>query len=140
MQILESRRDKNVKKAKVVAVFPVWTRKPGKVLVVTSRRSKSWSLAKGHVDPSLGAIESARREAFEEAGVRGRVMRKSIGSYIHRNSVGGRFQVKVFLMHVREELSNWPEKRERQRQWITVDSDLDLISNRSLRRLIKAHF
>jgi 8-oxo-dGTP pyrophosphatase MutT (NUDIX family) len=130
-----NRRNSNMKE-KFVAVLAISTKKPGQVLLVTSRQSKSWSLAKGKVERALGPIESARREAFEEAGVTGRLTSKSIGSYIHRNTAGERQRVRVFKMHVRRQLSRWPEKKERERRWAQVKSALKLVSNRSLRRLI----
>lgn len=123
-----------------VAVLAVSTRRPGKILLVTSRNSKSWALAKGNIDQSRSAIEVARREAFEEAGIVGRMSATSIGSYTHRKSTGGTFRVRVFKMHVQDELSNWPEKKERQHRWVSVKEALKLISNRSLQQLIRVHF
>ncbi|WP_162918196.1 NUDIX hydrolase [Taklimakanibacter deserti] len=121
-----------------VGVLVISTKKPGKMLLVTSRHSKSWALAKGNIDRSLGPLESARREAFEEAGVRGRMSSVPIGSYIHHKSTGDVFRVRVFKMHVRTELAEWPEKKQRQRRWVSVRSALKLIANSGLRRLIGA--
>src|SRR5262245_11860094 len=137
---LVRRRRKTRKKQQAVAVLASSGKRPGKILLVTSRNSKSWSLAKGQVDRRLGQRESARREAFEEAGVVGRLATAPIGTYIHRKSTGGTFRVRVFRMHVRDELSRWPERNVRRRRWVTVKSALDLISNPSLRRLIKSQF
>jgi 8-oxo-dGTP pyrophosphatase MutT (NUDIX family) len=134
------RRKPNKGKESLVAVLAVSTKKPDKVLLVTSRNSRSWALAKGHVERPLGAVESARREAFEEAGVTGRLATASIGSYIHRKSAGDSFRVRVFKMHVQEQFSSWPERKERHRRWVPVKAALKLVSNPSLRRFIKAQF
>ena len=123
-----------------MAVLAVSTKKLGQILLVTSRNSRSWSLAKGNIDRALGPVETARREAFEEAGVRGRMATTAIGHYDHRKSAGGKFRVRVFKMHVREQLSTWPEKKERRRRWVPVKLALKLIANPSLRRLIRAQF
>jgi 8-oxo-dGTP pyrophosphatase MutT (NUDIX family) len=123
-----------------VAVLAVSTQKPGQILLVTSRTSRSWSLAKGNVDQGLEPVEAARKEAFEEAGIRGRMASEPVGSYIHRKTVGGKYRVKVFKMHVRKQLSTWPEKKERKRRWVPVKLALKLISNPSLKQLIKAQF
>lgn len=123
-----------------VAVLAVSTSKPGKILLITSRNSKSWSLAKGNADPSMSLIEAARREAFEEAGVIGRMRTASIGYYTHHKSGGGTFRVKVFKMHVQRELAKWPEQKERRRRWVSVEATLQLLSNPSLSRLIQMHF
>jgi hypothetical protein len=72
LDLLPAPKSKNKTKLKRtlgVGVLAVSTKKPGKILLVTARHSKSWALVKGHIDRSLGALESARREAFEEAGV-----------------------------------------------------------------------
>jgi 8-oxo-dGTP pyrophosphatase MutT (NUDIX family) len=123
-----------------VAVLAVSSKRAGQILLVTSRNSKSWSLAKGNIDRALGPVETARKEAFEEAGVRGRMMTAPVGTYAHRKSAGGRFRVKVFKMHVQKQLSTWPERKERRRRWVSVKVALKLISNPSLRRLISAQF
>ncbi len=101
-----------------------------------SPHSKSWSLAKGNIDRALGPVETARKEAFEEAGVRGRMLTTPIGTYAHHKSAGGNFRVKVFKMHVRKQLSTWPERKERRRRWVSVRLALKLITNPSLRSLI----
>jgi 8-oxo-dGTP pyrophosphatase MutT (NUDIX family) len=121
-----------------VAVLAVSTQKAGQILLVTSRHSKSWSLAKGRIDHALGPVETARREAFEEAGVCGRMTKAPIGYYVHRKSAGGKFRVRVFKMHVQKQLSTWPERKERKRRWVSLKLALKLISNPSLRRLISA--
>lgn len=123
-----------------VAVLAVSTSRPDKILLITSRNSKSWSLAKGKVERSASPIEAARQEAFEEAGVLGRMQSASIGYYTHHKTSGGAYRVKVFKMHVQRELTKWPERKERQRRWVSVEAALGLISNPSLRRLIRAHF
>jgi 8-oxo-dGTP pyrophosphatase MutT (NUDIX family) len=123
-----------------VAVLAVSSKKPGKLLLITSRNSKSWSLPKGRLEISLSPVEAARREAFEEAGVVGRMSMRSQGSFSHRNSRGGKFRVRVFKMHVQRELSNWPEKGERRRRWVSIEAALKMIANPSLRRLVRSHF
>lgn len=88
----------------------------------------------------MSLIEAARREAFEEAGVIGRMRAEPIGDYTHHKSGGGKFRVKVFKMHVQRELSKWPEHKERRRRWVSVAATLKLVSNPSLGRLIRMHF
>jgi 8-oxo-dGTP pyrophosphatase MutT (NUDIX family) len=127
-------------KERLVGVLAISTKKPDEILLVTSRHSRSWALAKGRVEPSLGPVESARKEAFEEAGVAGRMTNAPIGSFIHHKSTGGKFRVQVFKMHVQKELSTWPERKQRQRRWVPVKSALKLVSNPGLRRLIRAQF
>jgi len=51
-----------------------------RVLLVTSRTRRRWILPKGKVAPRMLPGRSAEREAFEEAGVLGRLAKDPIGS------------------------------------------------------------
>lgn len=44
--------------------------------------SGKWTFPKGRLSPNLSASESAAREAWEEAGVRGQIAKKHFGSYL----------------------------------------------------------
>ena len=51
------------------------------ILLVTTRRSKRWIIPKGWPIKGLRPAKSAAREAFEEAGVRGKIGTKSVGLF-----------------------------------------------------------
>jgi hypothetical protein len=51
------------------------------ILLVSKKRSKKWGIPKGKVNASLSFGETAAKEAFEEAGVIGRVSSNSIGMF-----------------------------------------------------------
>src|SRR5215470_590327 len=50
------------------------------LLVKTS--AGKWTFPKGRLNPSMSASESAAREAWEEAGARGRIAERHFGSYL----------------------------------------------------------
>jgi len=52
----------------------------GFVLVV-SQQGTSWSLPKGHIDPGEDSLTAARREIYEESGVKNIEFVKELGSY-----------------------------------------------------------
>lgn len=52
----------------------------GKVLVV-SQGGKTWSLPKGHIDEGEEALDTAKREIYEESGVKQLEFIKSLGDY-----------------------------------------------------------
>lgn len=52
----------------------------GEVLVVNQNQN-SWSLPKGHIDKGEDALAAARREIFEESGVKELELVKDLGSY-----------------------------------------------------------
>jgi len=62
-------------------------------------------------------------EAFEEAGVKGAVDLEVFASYaVIRPSLPpdvGPCAVELYLMEVCEVLDSWPEKKERERVWLT---------------------
>ena len=62
------------------------TNDEGKVLVV-SQRGTSWSLPKGHIDPGENALEAARREIYEESGIRDLELIRELGTY-ERHKIG----------------------------------------------------
>lgn len=52
----------------------------GDVLVVNQNQD-SWSLPKGHIDPDENALEAAKREIYEESGVKTLHFVRALGSY-----------------------------------------------------------
>lgn len=88
------------------------------VLLITSRKQRHWIIPKGIVEQDLDAAESAAKEAFEEAGIAGRVLPDPIGSYAYEKW-GGTCRVEVYAMRVDEVLESWPEAF-RTRQWVSL--------------------
>src|SRR4051812_35680001 len=81
------------------------------VLLVTSRDTGRWIIPKGWKAKRLKDHEAAAREAKEEAGVRGKVKSKPIGTYTYDKAESTRsLRVAVYLMLVRREKNRWPEK------------------------------
>ncbi|HXN53756.1 MAG TPA: NUDIX domain-containing protein [Candidatus Acidoferrum sp.] len=61
----------------------VVTNNEGEVLVV-SQRGTSWSLPKGHIDPGESALVAAKREIYEESGIRDLEFIRELGTYERR--------------------------------------------------------
>jgi 8-oxo-dGTP pyrophosphatase MutT (NUDIX family) len=95
-----------------------------RVLLVTSRETRRWVLPKGWMEKRLAPHALAAKEAFEEAGVLGRVERRPIGRYDYlKRGPGDRLtacSVRVFPLHVERLLDKWPERRQRQRRWFSL--------------------
>lgn len=92
-----------------------------RVLLVTSRETRRWVLPKGWMEKRLAPHALAAKEAFEEAGILGRVERRPLGRYDYlKRDVGGAdtpCTVRVFRMRVDRLLDEWPERHERERRW-----------------------
>lgn len=124
-----------------VAAIPIrWTSGRAEVLLVTTRTTGRWTVPKGWpLADSLGA-ECAAREAFEEAGVRGRVEPYSLGIYEYwKRAKAGRvfLQVTAFALHVEDVAWDWPERNERKRAWFSVEVACKLVANDDLSVLIR---
>ena len=102
-------------------VIPFRKRK-GKLelLMVTSTKKKRWIIPKGVKEPHLSSRESAIKEAWEEAGVEGRVLGNSLGIYSYVKREGGEdlpCVVAVFAVKVKTLKRKYPESNERRRAW-----------------------
>lgn len=107
------------------------------VLLVTSATRKRWIIPKGNLEPNMDARESARLEAYEEAGVTGRIHPVPLGAYLHDRGDDEPTQVDVFLMEVDRVLpeSRWPEHDHRTRQWVTISAAREMVLEDGLKQL-----
>jgi 8-oxo-dGTP pyrophosphatase MutT (NUDIX family) len=117
------------------------------VLLITSRNTKRWILPKGWPEPELSAAENAAREAFEEAGVTGKIAATPVGHYHYlkerREGGGIPVSVDVFALAVTKQLDDWPEKGQRNLAWVPLKEAILKVSEPGLRAAIedfrKAH-
>lgn len=95
-------KNKCVSQAAVVAI------RSGKVCLITSSSGKRWLVPKGNLQRGCDLRETAAREAWEEAGIIGRVTSRPLGHY-EFTKMGVRHEVVVFRMHVSTVKRDWPE-------------------------------
>jgi predicted NUDIX family NTP pyrophosphohydrolase len=111
------------------------------VLLVTSRRRGRWTVPKGWQVKGRSPVQSAEREAFDEAGVVGQSGSDSIGSYRYSRQLDDVSaeprNVTVFGLHVRGTLLNWPESGQRKRQWWPIDEACVVVGEPGLAELLK---
>lgn len=105
------------------------------VLLITSLRKKTWIFPKGVVEPDMTPWESAEKEAWEEAGVGGRITQEPLGEY-ETEKWGGVCRIEVFPMCVEHEARVWPEMRVRKRRWAKVKEARRLVSKKELKDLL----
>lgn len=113
------------------------------ILLVTTRQTKRWIIPKGWPIKGLKPAESAAREAFEEAGVRGRIGMKSIGLFTYtklldENGIHASCEVKVYPLLVKRQSKAWPESEQRLFQWVGPAKAATLIKEQGLRTIITA--
>jgi 8-oxo-dGTP pyrophosphatase MutT (NUDIX family) len=124
-----------------VAALPLRLAKNGaiEILLVTSRDTGRWIIPKGWTSKRIKDCKAAAREAREEAGVKGKILREAIGTYryIKRElGKGALVEVRVFLLKVSKRCKRWPEKRERRRAWFHIEDAASRVSDPELSILI----
>ena len=106
--------------------------KPGgpEFLLVTTRSSGRWSIPKGYCEAAAQAHETAVKEAYEEAGVKGVVPREPIGTFSHIKKGppdSGKCRVLLFPMKVTDQAASWPEKGQRRLMWAAPGEAVELV-------------
>lgn len=128
-------------KFRQIAALPVRrSAGPGiEVLLVTSRETQRWVIPKGWPWRKRDDRDAAAGEAWEEAGVRGDVERKTVGTFAYDKRRGDKvFKVKVdvYLLEVAEEAATWPEAHERRREWFSPDEAARLVQEPGLQEIL----
>ncbi|ACL56119.1 NUDIX hydrolase [Methylobacterium nodulans ORS 2060] len=112
------------------------------VMLITSRETRRWVIPKGWPMRGLKNHEAAAREAYEEAGLIGRVSKHAVGSYLYHKRLKSRdtvlCQVQVFRLDVRKQLKNWPEQQEREGRWFSASEAAEAVTEAGLAALIRA--
>ena len=105
-----------------VAAVPVRRTATGtlEVLLITTRGSGRWTVPKGWPMRGLPDPDAAAREAYEEAGVRGRVDPRPIGSfeYVKRNRFASPLRVTVYRLDVERQVRHFRERGQRKSVWL----------------------
>lgn len=111
--------------------------------LATTRNGQRWIIPKGNVDSGRRPQEAAAQEALEEAGLVGVIGEDCIGTFVYsklKPEGATLTEVDVYYLNVSRQLSDWPEKHEREILRCSVSSALSLICIPSLARLIRSHF
>ena len=92
-----------------------------------------------HMKPA----KAAAREAFEEAGLRGTIARKPVGSFVYDKRLEDEIsivacRVRVFPLLVKHQLETWPEQKERDICWVDSEAAASMVEEDGLRRIISS--
>lgn len=112
------------------------------VLMITSRDSGRWVIPKGWPMKKQKPHRVAALEAWEEAGVVGKVKKRPLGYYTYikvlRNGDLVRTIAQVHLLHVSEISSDYPESGQRRRVWARPDEAAEMVEEPELKSLIRS--
>jgi 8-oxo-dGTP pyrophosphatase MutT (NUDIX family) len=113
------------------------------ILLVTTRGTRRWIVPKGWLIRGLRPAKSAAREAFEEAGVTGRIGAKPIGLFAYdklsdETGDGTTCEVKVYPLLVKRQSHVWPESHQRTTQWVEPSRAIAMVKEPGLKKLVAA--
>lgn len=111
------------------------------VLLVTSRRSGRWIVPKGWPMGGMTPSASAEREAWEEAGVRGRGEDFCMGLFSYLKLVDDGPDLPcvamVYPVRVKTLARNFPERGQRKRKWFVPKKAADRVAEPELARILR---
>lgn len=130
-------------KAYQVAAIPIKRTPSGalRIMLVTSRDTGRWVVPKGWPWRKLKDHDAAAGEAWEEAGIKGKVATKSVGTFTYDKRRKNKFRplrVNVYVLEVHEEADSWPEVDQRQRRWFTPKAAAEAVAEEELKVLLLA--
>lgn len=111
------------------------------ILLITTRGKRRWSVPKGWPMPRKRPHRTAAVEAYEEAGLRGKISRRAVGQFKHRKRKGKRkitCEVQLFPLEVRKQHTRWPERGQRKVIWLPAAKAARRIRQAKLRELIES--
>lgn len=118
------------------------TRGKPEILLITSRETGRWIIPKGWPEDGLSAADSAAVEAWEEAGIEGRVSETCMGIYSYLKALDRRDRlpivVAVFPILVRRMRDDYPEKGQRKRKWFSRKKAAARVDEKELQQILKA--
>lgn len=113
------------------------------VLMITSRDTGRWVIPKGWPIEGLSPHESAAQEAWEEAGVEGKVFDRMLGLYSYSKRMEKADDipcvVSVYPIKVRALRDKFPERAERRRKWMSPQKAAQRVHEAELAEILR-HF
>lgn len=110
------------------------------IMLITSRDTRRWVIPKGWPMKGLKPHETAACEAFEEAGLIGRIMKRAIGSFQYQKRLKeGRSvicEVEVFPLEVKQQRETWPEQHQRDGRWFSLPDAAALVEELDLSKTL----
>jgi 8-oxo-dGTP pyrophosphatase MutT (NUDIX family) len=110
------------------------------VLLATSRDTGRWVIPKGWPMSGKKAHQVAEREAYEEAGVKGKAEKDPFGFYHYRKTLANGLKipvrVQVHVLEVEELLKNFPEREARRLEWVSCEEAARRVNEQELKELL----
>ncbi|MEZ5856781.1 MAG: NUDIX hydrolase [Hyphomicrobiaceae bacterium] len=124
------------------AALPILTADDGSIRIglITTRETGRWIIPKGWPKPGVPGHQSAAQEAIEEAGLEGAIATTPIATYNYRKRLhilaSITCTVEVYPLHITKRRKSWPERAERQLQFLPPAAASKLVDDPGLARLL----
>lgn len=119
-----------------------WRMHRGKieVLLITSRDTGRWVTPKGWPMAGHAPHAAAEIEAWQEAGVTGKISQQDIGIFRYEKLMRPQHavlcSVRLFPLRVTNVAEKFPERKERRRKWFAAETAAKKVIEPELRRLL----
>ncbi|MGY5806370.1 NUDIX hydrolase [Rhizobium sp. LEGMi198b] len=111
------------------------------VLLITTRETGRWTIPKGWPIKGLKPHQVAEREAWEEAGIKGKVKKASFGYYSYlKTLVDGSVVpsiVEVHLLRTEQASEKFPERGQRLLEWMVPEEAAFRVQEPELKGLFR---
>lgn len=111
------------------------------IFLISSRGAKRWIVPKGWPMNAKTPGAAALQEAWEEAGVRGRIVGGCLGVFSYEKELedGEKLPVVALLyaVEVKSVATEYPEAGQRQRKWVSRKKAMKLVKEPELARMIR---
>lgn len=112
------------------------------VLLITSRETGRWIIPKGWPIKGTSAAAAAAREAWEEAGVIGKLSETCLGIFFYQKLLAEEQSipciVAMYGLRVEKLSRRYPEHRDRRRKWFPACEAATLVAEPGLSALLLA--
>jgi len=102
----------------------------GLILIVNQKR-RSWSLPKGHLEKGESSLEAAKREIYEESGIKELTLIKELGNY-ERYRIFNESELKtitLFLFKTSEIELNPIDPENPEARWVEKEQIAELLTH-----------
>ncbi|MDF7806075.1 NUDIX domain-containing protein [Pontiellaceae bacterium B12219] len=122
---------------KQYGTIPFIRGKNGIEVVLITSASGYWIFPKGQYEKRHGKRGTAKLEAFEEAGLKGKIFKE----YAYRTKViirsGEQVQLTLYAFEVQSFSTQWKEERRRERRLVSIDDAKKLITSDKLMKCLE---
>src|SRR5580692_5577606 len=110
------------------------------IMLLTSRETRRWVIPKGWPMKGRKPAEVASQEAYEEAGLIGKVVgKRPLGNFHYEKRLAKKAiicEVRVFLFRVERQTDEWPEKGSREGKWFDARDAAALVKEGGLAEIL----